>query len=71
MFDFFKRANKSEAAGRGVMSVRAFAAAEVTRTLAPWKFDGGFSNAEVAAGLSVIRSRSRDMAKTPSIISAG
>lgn len=42
---------------------RAFAAAEVSRILAPWKWDGGFSNQEVATGLVAIRARSRDMQK--------
>lgn len=42
---------------------RAFAAAEVSRILNPWKWDGGFSNSEVATSLVSIRSRSRDMQK--------
>ena len=42
---------------------RAFSAAEVSRLLKPWTWDGGFSNQEVAAGLALIRARSRDMQK--------
>lgn len=44
-------------------SVRGFQAAEVSRILAPWKFDGGFSNKEITTALGTIRSRSRDMYK--------
>ncbi len=42
---------------------RMFAAAEVSRILKPWIWDGGFSNTEIAAALATIRARSRDMAK--------
>lgn len=42
---------------------RAFAAAEISSHLAPWTFDGGFSNGELAASLATVRSRARDMAK--------
>ena len=67
MFGIFKFAsrhrNNRTAAGSGPSSVRAFAAAEVSRTLQPWTWDGGFSNSEVAASLAQIRSRSRDMSK--------
>ena len=42
---------------------RAFAAAEVSRVLGAWKWDGGFSNQEVAASLASVRARSREMAK--------
>lgn len=63
MFNPFKFRRNRAAAGRGTSSIRAFTAAEVSRTLAPWVWDGGFSNAEVGANLSPIRARSRDMAK--------
>ena len=66
MFNLFKRRHKREvfeSAGRGNSQIRAFAAAETSRILAPWTFDGGFSNGEVASALSRIRARSRDMAK--------
>lgn len=42
---------------------RSFAAAQTERILAPWHWDEGFSNNEIGAQLSAIRSRSRDMAK--------
>lgn len=61
MFGLFKR-NRGAPARRGRF-MRAFAAAECSRLLRPWTWDGGFSNADVAAGLAVIRARSRDMAK--------
>lgn len=60
MFGIFR---KSRAQGGRGRLVRAFAAAECSRLLRPWTWDGGFSNADVAAGLAVIRARSRDMAK--------
>lgn len=64
MFDFFKRKTReSSAAPERNRLVRSFAAAEVSRLLKPWKWDGGFSNTEVAAALTTIRHRSRDMAK--------
>lgn len=44
-------------------SVRMFAAAEVSRVLRPWIWDGGFSNTEIATSLAVIRTRSREMQK--------
>ncbi len=61
MFGF----GKSKTRRRGIVSsfFRAFNAAEVSRILAPWKWDGGFSNQEVGAALSAIRARSRDMQK--------
>ena len=66
MFGFFKRKRAqgaaAEAAKRGHL-VRMFAAAECSRLLRPWIWDGGFSNGEIATSLSVIRSRSRDMEK--------
>lgn len=42
---------------------RAFAAAQVSRLLGPWKWDCGFSNDDVRAQLVTLRSRSRDMYK--------
>ena len=61
MFDFLKR--KKPHGGKRGHFMRMFAAAECSRLLRPWVWDGGFSNADVAAGLAVIRARSRDMAK--------
>ena len=61
MFDFFKK-RKTEPPRRSRF-LRAFNAAETSRLLRPWIWDGGFSNTEIAASLSEIRSRSRDMAK--------
>ena len=52
MFGLFgkkKQGNRGEgAAHRTPRFIRGFAAAEVSRTLAAWFFDGGFSNAEIA-----------------------
>ena len=62
MFGILKRKNRQGGGKRGNY-VRMFAAAECSRLLRPWTWDGGFSNADVAAGLAVIRARSRDMAK--------
>ncbi len=61
MFNFLKR--KKPQGGKRGHFMRMFAAAECSRLLRPWVWDGGFSNADVAAGLAVIRARSRDMAK--------
>ena len=47
----------------GAFSVRGFAAAQVDRLLSGWKFDGGFTPAEVSSNLEIIRGRSRQMAK--------
>lgn len=57
--------NTSATAKRGIGAVtqRGFAAAEVSRILAPFTFDGGFSNREVQSALVTSRSRSRDMYK--------
>ena len=69
MFGLFgkkKQGNRGEGAARRSRHpffFRAFAAAEVSRTLAAWIFDGGFSNAEIAAQLATIRSRSRERQK--------
>ena len=66
MFGIFKRFRHSsgrQVFGHGHTAVRAFVAAETSRLLQPWTFDGGFSNGEIGASLSLIRSRSRDMAK--------
>ena len=60
MFGLFKR--KGGKASR-TRFTRSFSAAEVSRILAPWQWDGGFSNQEIAVNLSVIRARSRDMQK--------
>lgn len=61
MFDFFKR--KKPQGGKRGHFMRMFAAAECSRLLAPWKWDGGFSNQEIAAQLAIVRQRSRDMQK--------
>ena len=66
MFDFLKRlagAKPEQPAAHNTRLVRSFSAAQVSRVLAPWKGDGGFSNTEIAAALSTIRQRSRDMEK--------
>ena len=47
MFNFFKR--QKPTGGRSGRVMRMFAAAECSRLLRPWVWDGGFSNAEVAA----------------------
>lgn len=60
MFGWFK---KRRAGKNGSQFFRGFAAAEVSRLLAPWNFDGGFSNSEVSTALAVIRQRSREMQK--------
>jgi lambda family phage portal protein len=43
--------------------VRGFQAAQVDRLLSAWKYDGGFTPAEIATHLDTIRGRSRQMAK--------
>lgn len=61
MFNFFKR--QKPIGGRSGRVMRMFAAAECSRLLRPWVWDGGFSNTEVAAALATIRQRSREMQK--------
>ena len=61
MFNFFKR--QKPTGGRSGRVMRMFAAAECSRLLRPWVWDGGFSNSEVAAALATIRQRSREMQK--------
>ena len=63
MFDFLKRKNANENTRREKFAVRSFNAAEVSRLLKPWVWDGGFSNADISTALALIRARSRDMAK--------
>jgi len=64
MFRIFQKKHKANGTNPGGRRVfRAFAAAQVSRTLANWMFDGGFSNGEIAAQLAVIRSRSRERQK--------
>lgn len=46
-----------------VRVVRGFAAAQVDRLLAGWRYDGGFTPMEVSSHLETIRARSRQMAK--------
>lgn len=60
-FNIFKRRPAPQAVPR--ISGRAFAAAEVSRLLGAWRWDGGFSNQEIASSLATIRARSREMAK--------
>ena len=54
---------KSKPRRMGAFSVRGFAAAQVDRLLAGWKYDGGFTPSEVSSHLETIRARSRQMAK--------
>ncbi|MFA5264848.1 MAG: phage portal protein [Opitutaceae bacterium] len=54
---------KRESRRRGGIAMRGFAAAEVDRLLAGWKWDGGYSAQEITAQLPLMRSRSREMAK--------
>lgn len=60
MFGLFKKKSR---ASRRPFFARSFAAAQVSQQLAPWSFDGGFSNSEIGAQLATIRARSRDMQK--------
>jgi len=50
-------------APRRAFVVRGFDAANVDRLLSGWRWDVGFTTAEIAAMLPIIRSRSRDLAK--------
>ena len=47
---------------RGI-ATRGFAAAKVSRLLAGWKYDGGFTPQEISSQLGVVRGRAREMAK--------
>ena len=49
------------------MQQRSFEAARITREIADWKWDGGFTNTEVLSALPTIRNRSRDMAKNSTL----
>ncbi len=63
MFGFFgKRRGRQESPRRG-FGLRMFAAAQISRILRPWVWDGGFSNTDIASSLALIRARSRDMQK--------
>ena len=62
MLGIFRKKGRP-AAPKERRSVRMFAAAEVSRVLRPWIWDGGFSNTEIATSLAVIRTRSREMQK--------
>lgn len=62
MFGIFRRRNTDHRPAPVHMG-RSFAAAEVSRILAPWRFDGGFSNDEIRTQLQLIRSRARDRHK--------
>lgn len=61
---FWKR-TKKQVSERGVVSlgIRGFQAAATDRLLANWKYDGGFTPAEISTHLDTIRSRSRQMEK--------
>ena len=63
MFGIFKRKKEQGGGKRGNHFMRMFAAAECSRLLNPWIWDGGFSNQEIAASLAIIRQRSREMEK--------
>ena len=54
---------KKQASRSRNIAVRGFAAAQVDRLLAGWKWDGGFSSQEITSQLAVLRSRSREMSK--------
>jgi lambda family phage portal protein len=58
-----KRAAVEPKAAGGAIVRRSFAAAETTRMLAGWKWDGGFSAQEIRYQLATIRARSRELAK--------
>lgn len=58
----WKRSKRDSIAGR-VIQARGFQAAQVDRLLAGWKYDGGFTSAEVSAHLETIRARSRQCEK--------
>jgi lambda family phage portal protein len=62
MWPFQKRTSSASAPKRAI-AVRSFEAARVDRLLSGWRWDGGFSPAEISGGLATIRSRSREMAK--------
>ena len=63
MFGFGKRKTAKRQFVSAQMMRRSFAAAEVSELLGQWKWDGGFSNQEIASSLASIRARSRDMHK--------
>ena len=64
MFGIFGRKKKQQRQESGAMFMRrSFAAAEVSELLGQWRWDGGFSNQEIAAALAPMRARSRDMHK--------
>ena len=50
-------------APKRAIAVRSFEAARVDRLLAGWRWDGGFTPAEISGSLATVRSRSREMAK--------
>ena len=62
MFGFGKKKKQQQEIGAMFMR-RSFAAAEVSELLGEWRWDGGFSNQEIAAALAPMRARSRDMHK--------
>lgn len=62
MFGLFKKKTPEPPTAMRV-ACRSFAAAEVSRTLGQWRWDGGFSNQEISSCLASIRARSRDMHK--------
>jgi len=48
---------------RSLYTIRGFQAADASRLLAGWQYDGGFTPSEISSYLEPIRARSRQMAK--------
>ena len=63
MFGFGKKKRRQVPQGGAAVLHRSFAAVEVSELLGAWRWDGGFSNQEIAAALAPMRARSRDMHK--------
>jgi lambda family phage portal protein len=62
----FRRKAKSESkekTSRPAVMARGFAAAEIDRLLAGWKYDGGYTPSEIISYLEPVRAHSREMAK--------
>lgn len=59
----FQKRTSSASAPKRAIAVRSFEAARVDRLLSGWRWDGGFSPAEISGSLATIRSRSREMSK--------
>ena len=61
---FTRSSKRSQSQTRGnAFAVRGFAAAQSSRLLAGWSWDGGFSAHEIRGQLASIRARSREMEK--------